>query len=61
MRESVTVIGFWRFIYLRFFYRMVMRVIHRWGWHDMTRCGPPGDQHEWCQWCGVRATVGVKQ
>ena len=40
-----------------FFYRLVMRVAHRFNWHYAPPTYPEGDTHLWCQWCGFRQTI----
>lgn len=36
------------------FYRLLMKVAHRYNWHHATVCYPDGDTLYWCQWCGMR-------
>lgn len=40
-----------------FWYRLVMRIAHRFNWHYAPPCYLEGDTQLWCQWCGLRATV----
>lgn len=37
-----------------FFYRLVMRVAHKYNWHYMPPCYPENDTMLWCHWCGIR-------
>lgn len=46
-----------RWIWYRFFYRSVMRTMHRFNLHHTKTCYPDGDTMVWCQWCGLRAVV----
>lgn len=34
-------------------YRVLMRLMHRWGWCYPTR-NAIGDGSVWCHWCGMR-------
>lgn len=40
-----------------FFYRLVMRIAHKYNWHYAPPIYPEGDTHLWCQWCGFRQTT----
>jgi hypothetical protein len=58
LKKSIAVLGFWRTMYLRNLYRPIMRIIHQWGWHAMTRVYVGMEhEHEWCQWCGLRSML----
>jgi hypothetical protein len=55
-------IRYWMFlnVWCRHLYRPTMRVMHRFNLHY----APPspmnprfGEQHHWCQWCGLRGTT----
>jgi len=48
--ESIRVLGFWRTVWYKTFYRIWMRFMHR---HDWCFMKPTIDGH-WCQWCGMR-------
>lgn len=37
-----------------FFYRLIMRVAHRFNWHYAPPIYPDGDTILWCKWCGLR-------
>jgi hypothetical protein len=54
---AIRVLGFWRFVYARFFYRMVSRWAHKFNWHHMDICHPDGDTMHWCHWCGLRVVT----
>ena len=41
-------------------YRMVMRLAHKFHWHYAPPIYPEGDTMLWCQWCGFRAIVRRK-
>ena len=62
MREFIKtccILGFWRTVYLRWFYRAVMRFAHRYNWHYAPTHGPfeDGSKQQWCEWCGMRHTI----
>jgi len=40
-----------------FFYRLVMRVAHRFNWHYAPPIYPEHDVQLWCKWCGFRQTI----
>lgn len=40
-----------------FFYRLVMRVSHRFNWHYAPPIYPENDVQLWCKWCGFRMTL----
>jgi len=40
-----------------FFYRLVMRIAHRFNWHYAPPIYPEGDTQLWCKWCGFRQTI----
>ena len=40
-----------------FFYRLVMRVAHRFNWHYAPPIYPENDVQLWCKWCGFRMTL----
>ncbi len=40
-----------------FFYRLVMRVAHRYNWHYAPPVYPDGDTMLWCHWCGMRDVI----
>ena len=40
-----------------FFYRLIMRVAHRFHWHYAPPIYPDGDTQLWCKWCGFRETI----
>lgn len=37
-----------------FFYRLIMRVAHKYGWHYAPIKRSPDGVMRWCQWCGFR-------
>ena len=44
------------------FYRNLMKLAHKYGWHHMRTCYPDGDTLLRCDWCGLsvvtqRATI----
>lgn len=43
-----------------FFYRLIMRIAHRFHWHYAPPIYPDGDTQLWCRWCGFRQTVKRK-
>lgn len=52
----------WRWIaslYYRWFYRVHMRLAHRFNWHYAPTSHPfeDGTRQQWCQWCGMRSTI----
>lgn len=55
--EAIRVMGFWSWVYARFFYRGVMRVAHRFHWHYAPPSYPDGDTMLWCHWCGFRSVT----
>ncbi len=34
-----------------------MRLIHRYGFHQMSVSHPEGDTMHWCEWCGIRVVL----
>jgi hypothetical protein len=40
-----------------FFYRLIMRVAHRFNWHYAPPIYPENDVQLWCKWCGFRMTL----
>lgn len=36
------------------FYRNLMKLAHRYGWHKTRTCYPDGDTLLVCDWCGLR-------
>ena len=56
--ESIEVLGFWRTVWGRLFYRRVMKLAHKLDWHHAPMHGPfeDGATQRWCQWCGFRET-----
>ena len=46
-----------RTLFYRTLYRPLMRLAHRFHWHDAPPCYPDGDTVLWCQWCGFRQMV----
>ena len=54
--ESIRVLGLGRFLWLRFCYRHVMKLAHKFHWHYAPRIGPfeDGSTQLWCHWCGFR-------
>jgi len=40
-----------------FFYRLLMRVAHKYNCHYAPPIYPEGDTQLWCQWCGFRETI----
>ena len=40
-----------------FFYRIIMRMSHRFNWHYAPPIYPDGDTQLWCKWCGFRQTI----
>lgn len=40
-----------------FFYRLIMRIAHRFNWHYAPPIYPEGDTQLWCKWCGFRQTI----
>ena len=43
-----------------FFYRLIMRIAHRYHWHYAPPIYPVGDTQLWCKWCGFRQTIKRK-
>ena len=45
-----------------FFYRLLMRLAHRFDWHYAPEFGPfeDGSTQKWCQWCGFRQSYPPK-
>jgi len=39
------------------FYRVIMRIAHRFNWHYAPPIYPDGDTQLWCKWCGFRQTI----
>lgn len=39
------------------FYRLAMKLAHKYNWHYAPPIYPEGDTQLWCQWCGFRQTV----
>lgn len=54
--EAIRVLGFWRWVYSHWFYRVHMRFAHRYNWHHTRQLGPfpDGSTQLWCEWCGLR-------
>jgi hypothetical protein len=53
--EGIRVMGFWRWVYARFFYRAVSRLLHRFSLHYAPEHRMhDGDLMRWCKWCGLR-------
>ncbi len=44
-----------------FFYRLIMRVAHKFHWHYAPPIYPDGNTQLWCQWCGFRQTIKYNQ
>lgn len=40
-----------------YFYRMIMKLAHKYNWHYAPPSYPEGDTQLWCQWCGFRQTI----
>ena len=40
-----------------FFYRLIMRIAHKYNWHYAPPIYPEGDTQLWCKWCGFRQTI----
>ncbi len=40
-----------------YFYRLLMKIAHRYNWHYAPPVYPDGDTQLWCQWCGFRETI----
>jgi len=40
-----------------YFYRLVMRIAHRYNWHYAPPIYPENDIQLWCKWCGFRQTI----
>ena len=40
-----------------FFYRLIMRIAHRYNWHYAPPIYPENDIQLWCKWCGFRQTI----
>jgi len=40
-----------------FFYRLIMRLAHRFNWHYAPPIYPENDVQLWCKWCGFRQTI----
>lgn len=40
-----------------FFYRLIMRIAHKYNWHYAPPIDPDGDTQLWCKWCGFRQTI----
>lgn len=57
--RDIKVLGLRRYVWARFFYRHVMRLMHRLDWCYMERLGPfeDGSSQRWCHWCGNRVTL----
>jgi len=43
-----------------YFYRLIMRIAHKFNWHYAPPIYPEGDTQLWCQWCGFRQTIKRK-
>lgn len=56
--RDIKILGFWRFMFLRFVYRHLMRFAHKFNWHYAPESLPfeDGSTQLWCQWCGFRMT-----
>lgn len=39
------------------FYRLTMKIAHRFNWHYAPPIYPDGDTMLWCKWCGFRDVV----
>ncbi len=39
-----------------YFYRLIMRIAHRYHWHYAPPIYPEGHVQLWCKWCGFRQT-----
>src|SRR2546422_3997352 len=46
-------------MFYAYFYRLVMKLAHRYNWHYAPSFGPleDGSYQHWCQWCGLRYTL----
>lgn len=54
-RECIRVLGFWRWLWLRYLYRPTSRILHRMNLHYAPeRDMMDGSTIRWCQWCGLR-------
>ena len=40
-----------------FFYRIIMKIAHKYHWHYAPPIYPEGDTQLWCKWCGFRQTI----
>lgn len=40
-----------------FFYKIIMRITHKYNWHYAPPIYPEGDTQLWCKWCGFRQTI----
>jgi len=43
-----------------FFYRIIMRISHKYNWHYAPPIYPEGDTQLWCKWCGFRQTINKR-
>ena len=39
------------------FYRLAMKLAHRYHWHYAPPIYPEGDTQLWCKWCGFSQTI----
>lgn len=46
-----------------YFYRLIMKVAHKFNWHYAPPLYPDGATRLWCEWCGFSQTIkrGPKQ
>ena len=44
-----------------FFYRVAMRIAHRFHWHYAPPIYPDGDTILWCKWCGLRQVFSARR
>ena len=43
------------------FYRPLMKLAHKFGWHHMREVYPDGDTMLWCDWCGIRIVTKTRK
>lgn len=55
--RDIRVLGLRRYLFLRYAYRHVMRLSHRFNWHYAPPIYPEQDTQLWCKWCGFRMTL----
>lgn len=48
-----------RWLFYRFAYRRLLRLLHRFHWHHMVVLNPDGDVLLWCRWCGITSRPTV--